>query len=129
MKYFEFFNPVKICAGDDALRHLNYELDSLNIKKPLLLSDDGLQKLGLVKKMIKLSNLKNYILYTDIPTDSGVQVVNNILKIFTQNNCDGIIALGGGSVIDTAKGVKMSYARTNDLKQVMGLDVVSKSFD
>ncbi|MBE7082105.1 MAG: iron-containing alcohol dehydrogenase [Clostridiales bacterium] len=127
MKYFEFFNPVKICAGEDAILHLNYELQSLCVKKPLLLSDEGLKKLGLVDKVIKISKLENYVLYTNIPTDSGVEVVNNILKFLQENNCDGIVALGGGSVIDTAKGVKMAYARTSDLKQIMGLEVISKA--
>lgn len=127
MKYFEFFNPVKICAGEDAIKHLNYELQALNVKKPLFLSDEGLKKLGMVDKVIKQANLENYVLYTDIPTDSGVSVVNNILKNLKENNCDGIVALGGGSVIDTAKGVKMSYLRTDNLKDIMGLEVISRA--
>ena len=126
MKYFEFYNPVKICAGDDAILHLNYELECLGITKPLFLSDEGLLKLGMVDKIIKKSQLKNYVLYTDIPTDSGVEVVNNILNFLIENKCDGIVALGGGSVIDTAKGVKMAYGRTNDLSEIMGLEVISK---
>lgn len=127
MKYFEFFNPVKICAGDDAIKHLNYELQALNVHKPLFLSDEGLKKLGMVDKVIKQAELKNYVLYTDIPTDSGVNVVNNILKTLKENKCDGIVALGGGSVIDTAKGVKMSYLRTDNLKDIMGLEVITRA--
>lgn len=127
MKYFEFFNPVKICAGEDAIKHLNYELQALNVKKPLFLSDEGLKKLGMVDKVIKQANLENYVLYTDIPTDSGVSVVNNILKTLKENNCDGIVSLGGGSVIDTAKGVKMAYLRTDNLKDIMGLEVISRA--
>ncbi len=127
MEYFEFYNPVKICAGDDALKHLNYELKALCVNKPLFLSDNGLKSLGMVDKVIKQTDLKNYVLYTDIPTDSGVNVVNNILKVLTDNNCDGIVALGGGSVIDTAKGVKMSYLRTDNLKDIMGLEVITRA--
>lgn len=126
MKYFEFYNPVKICAGDDAVLHLNYELESLGIKKPLFLSDAGLLKLGIVDNIIKTSQIKNYVLYTDIPTDSGVKVVNTILGFLKEHSCDGIIALGGGSVIDTAKGVKMAYGRTNNLSEIMGLEVINK---
>lgn len=127
MKYFEFYNPVKICAGDNALRHLNFELENLGIKKPLLLSDTGLKLLGMVEKVVKISELKNYCLFTDIPVDSGVTVVNNILKVIQDNCCDGIIALGGGSVIDTAKGVKMAYARTKNLINLMGLEVITRA--
>ena len=127
MIYFEFFNPVKICAGEDAIKHLNYELKALNVNKPLFLSDDGLKKLGMVDKVIKQAGLENYVLYTDIPTDSGVNVVNKILITLKENKCDGIIALGGGSVIDTAKGVKMSYLRTDNLKDIMGLEIISRA--
>lgn len=127
MKYFEFYNPVKICAGENAILHLNFELENLGVQKPLLLSDDGLKKFGMVEKLVKISGLKNYVLYTDIPADSGVNVVNNILKHFILNKCDGIIALGGGSVIDTAKGVKMSYLRTTNLGDLMGLEIVPKA--
>lgn len=127
MKYFEFFNPVKICAGEDAVSHLNYELNSLGVNNPLILTDQSLIKLGLVKKVIKLSEIKSYNICADIPVDSGVKVVNKILTYLQEKNCDGIIAIGGGSVIDTAKGVKMAYARTNDLKKIMGLEVIKKA--
>ncbi len=127
MKYFEFYNPVKICAGEDAVMHLNFELENLGVHKPLLLSDEGLKKLGMVEKLVKISGIEDYVLYTDIPADSGVEVVNNILKHLILNKCDGIIALGGGSVIDTAKGVKMSYMRTTNISDLMGLEVISKA--
>lgn len=129
MNYFEFFNPVKICAGNDAIKHLNYELKSLNVTKPMFLSDEGLKSLGMVDKVIKKAGLKDYVLYTNIPTDSGVGVVNNILKTLKDNCCDGIVALGGGSVIDTAKGVKMSYLRTDNLKEIMGLEVITRAVE
>ena len=42
MRYFEFYSPVQICAGDDALGNLKYAADSLGIRHPLLLTDETL---------------------------------------------------------------------------------------
>ena len=124
MKYFEFYNPVKICAGDDALKHLNFELYNLGVKKPLLLSDNGLNDLGIVKKITTIAGIENYELYTNIPTDSSDIAISDIISFIKDNSCDGIIALGGGSVIDTAKGVKMAYGRADNLKSVMGMNIL-----
>lgn len=129
MNYFEFYNPVKICAGADAIKHLNFELKTLGVTNPLVLSDDGLLKLGMVDKVTKLANLTNFELYTNIPTDSGVNVVNSILAYLNTTKCNGIVAIGGGSVIDTAKGVKMAYLRTSNLGDIMGLEAIDRAKD
>ncbi len=127
MKYFEFYNPVKICAGENAINHLKFELYSYNIKKPMILSGKSIVKLGTLNKILNIAEIENYFLFTDIPIDSSTKVVNQILELFKENNCDGLLAIGGGSVIDTAKGVKMAYNRTSDLKQIMGLESVAKA--
>ncbi len=129
MNYFEFYNPVKICAGNDAICHLEFELSCLKIKKPLILTGSTLVKTGVINKIIKTAKIKDYILVSDIPADSGVKLVNNILNTLIENKCDGIIAIGGGSVIDTSKGVKMSFCRTDNLKEIMGLESISKNVD
>ena len=43
--YFEFYNPVKICAGEDALGNLLYEVQNLGMRRPLLLTDETLTRL------------------------------------------------------------------------------------
>ena len=63
MRYFEFYNPVQICAGDDALGNLKYAADSLGIRHPLLLTDETLTKLGLAAKFLSLTGLS-----TALPT-------------------------------------------------------------
>ncbi|HOV15037.1 MAG TPA: alcohol dehydrogenase, partial [Spirochaetota bacterium] len=47
--YFEFYNPVKICSGQKSLSNLTNELESLNAKKPLIITDKGVEKAGLLK--------------------------------------------------------------------------------
>ena len=51
---------------------------------------------------LKLSNV-----YDNVPVDSDYKIVDEAAKIYRQKNCDSIIAIGGGSVIDTAKGANI----------------------
>ncbi len=107
MHYFEFYNPVKICAGDDALGNLYYEAQVLEMSHPLLLTDENLTKLGLVNKFAELTGLTDYVAYDKIPADSSVHKVDEIAEFYRREGCRGIIGLGGGSVMDTGKGVKL----------------------
>ena len=54
------------------------------------------------------------IVYTEIPTDSSLSTANKIAGICRKNDIDMIIGLGGGSVIDTAKGVRMILSQNSD---------------
>ncbi len=127
--YFEFLNSVKILSGDNAINNIPYECDFLGCKNPLLLSDNGLKKIGSVDNFIKIikKELKIKNIYTDIPTDSSTQTINDIVAYYKANKCDGIIALGGGSVIDTAKGVRMALSqKQTDIMKLMGNEIIKK---
>ncbi len=127
--YFEFVNSVKILSGDNAIDNIAYECDFLGCKNPLLLSDEGLKKIGSVDKFLSIlkNNLKIKNVYTNIPPDSSTFTINEIISFYKQKECDGIIALGGGSVIDTAKGVRMALSQNQtDIMQLMGNEIIKK---
>ncbi len=129
-EYFEFQNPTKILAGAQALSSLTAELDKLGIKKPLIITDEGIVKHGLLKKVAHALKDKPSLLdiiFDQVPADSSIETVNNAAHIYRENNCDGLIAIGGGSVIDTAKGVNIVISEnTSDLMQFRGHDRLSK---
>ena len=117
MKYFEFYSPVKICSGENAICNIKHELDYFGASKPLVLSDAGLEKVGTLKNVLKILS-KNKVdvsrVFYEIPTDSSTLTINEIVKLYNSLNADSIIALGGGSVIDTAKGVKLVLSQLQD---------------
>lgn len=128
-KYYEFLNSVKILSGDKALENIPYEMKLFKVKKPIILSDNILKKIGTIDKVITAINneLDTSTIFTDIPADSSVNVVNDIRRIYVENNCDGIIAIGGGSVIDTAKGVRMLISQQEeDIMNLMGSEILNK---
>ncbi len=128
-KYYEFLNSVKILSGEKALENIPYELKLFKAKKPIILSDGILKKIGTINKVITAINneLDTSIIFTDIPADSSINVVNKIRKIYIENQCDCIIAVGGGSVIDTAKGVRMLISQNeDDIMNLMGSEILNK---
>lgn len=130
MNYFEFNNLVKICSGNNALANIKHELDYFGATNPLILSDEGLKAVGTLKTVTKIlskQNLNTKNIFTNIPTDSGTDTINNIAKFYLNNNCDSIIALGGGSVIDTAKGVRLMLSQNVDnILSLSGNEIISR---
>lgn len=128
--YFEFDTKAKVLSGENALSHILYELKIREKSNPFVMSDKGLQSLGITDKAIKSMNLEKYVLFTDIPTDSSTETVNIATKEFKKSKCDCIIAVGGGSVIDTAKGVVLSIVSgKNDIEKIEGADALIKKHD
>jgi alcohol dehydrogenase len=103
--YYEFQNSVKLLSGRFAVGNLPYELEGLHVRKPMILSDQVLEKIGtlqiVVDALVAAKILVSEI-FTKIPVDSSLSVINEIAKLYHERHCDGIIAVGGGSVIDTS---------------------------
>ncbi len=128
MNYYEFINPTKLCSGKGALDNLAYELEMLGACRPMVLSDAMLEKLGTLRQVTEaLGEMQIGRVFTDIPRDSGVEVVNRIAREYRDFDCDALVALGGGSVLDTAKGVRLLIAQgADDLLELQGCECIPR---
>lgn len=116
-EYFEYQNAVKILCGKNALDRIPSELQCLGASKPLLLSDAVLAKIGVmaqVSDVMAAEGCAPVATFTDIPVDSSLAVVNRISALYREQGCDAVVAVGGGSVIDTAKGVRLVLSQGHD---------------
>ncbi|MGL4764876.1 MAG: iron-containing alcohol dehydrogenase [Aeromonas sp.] len=105
-RYYDFFCPVKLLAGEQALEQLASELANLGARRPLLLTDKGVNATGLATLLANVlaeGELPVAAIWDEIPADSSTAVVERIAKRYAELDCDSLVALGGGSVIDTAK--------------------------
>ena len=129
MSYFEFQNAVKLLCGELALERIPNELQHLNAKRPLVLSDAVLAKIGTMTQVtsaMEAEGVAPAATFTDIPVDSSLAVVNQIAAFYREQGCDSIVAIGGGSVIDTAKGVRLVLSQdTDDIFSISGLENVT----
>ena len=111
-KYYEFQNSTKILSGEFALENIPTELKMLNAKRPLFLSDETLKQIGtlqIVLDAIEKQDFKVGKIYTQIPPDSDLELIKKIAKIYKEENCDSIIALGGGSLSIQQKELEWYY--------------------
>jgi len=118
-KYSEFCGRVKTLSGASALEAIPGELKKMNSKKALIITDKGVESAGLIKIVKeaiskKGSKLTVGAIYDETPPDSDYKVVNSVASIYRNKNCDSIIAVGGGSVLDTAKGVNILVSLGGD---------------
>ena len=95
----------------------------MGVRRPLLLTDETLTRLGLAAKLLSLTGLSGCEICDQVPPDSSVDAVNRIAKLYRERGCDGVVALGGGSVLDTAKGVKLLIGQgADDILALMGCE-------
>ncbi|RAK10624.1 alcohol dehydrogenase [Halanaerobium saccharolyticum] len=124
--YFEFFNPVKINSGEQALSSLNYELEQLHVSKPLILTNqtlDELKILDILVASIKDLDINQRQIIRTVPNQANLEIVKKASERYRELNCDGIIALGGEAIIDTAKGVNLTISeKVDDLKKLTGIE-------
>ncbi|MFZ5561745.1 MAG: iron-containing alcohol dehydrogenase [Pseudomonadota bacterium] len=115
--YYEFFCPVKIVAGHKALEHIPFELSTLQARRPLIITDKGVVAVGLLRHVEAVfvdSGIGPACVFDDVPPDSSMQTVRRAAAAWRANNCDAIVAVGGGSVIDTAKAANILVSEGGD---------------
>lgn len=101
--------------GPGTLATLASATQELGIKRPLLVADKGIQAAGLVAKAAAHLPTGTPI-FLDTPPNPTESAVKAALLVYRAEGCDGIIALGGGSPIDLAKGVALMATHDGDLE-------------
>ena len=116
--YFEFWFRTRVHCAPGAIVRLPALLQSLGARRPFLLSDPGLARAGLVDRvrdvfaLNRSANLPRLAgVFSEVSQDAGSDTVNAALAAARAAAADSIVALGGGSVLDAAKGVKYALSR------------------
>ena len=128
--YYEFFCPVKVIAGNAAIEHIPFELATLGAKRPMIITDKGVRANGLLNPIEAAFSTTDAVIgaiFDDVPPDSSLEVVRLAAELYRKQKCDAIIAIGGGSVIDTSKATNILVSEGgNDLLQYSGAHNLSK---
>ena len=96
--------PTAMWFGLNRIKDIQKACDDLNIKNPLIVTDPGILQTDIINKINNSLNKKANI-FSDVKSNPTGQNVIEGIKQFNHNNHDGVIAVGGGSGMDTGKGI------------------------
>ena len=107
MQKFNWNYPTTMWVGENRINDISLACLTLNIKKPLLVTDNNLANSKIVKKT--LDNLTNQNIKVEIYSNvkgnpTGTNVSEGVIY-YKDKNCDGVIAFGGGSGLDVGKAI------------------------
>lgn len=122
MLNFEFHNPTKVIFGKDTESLVGKEIKSLGYKKALIhFGGDYLYKNGVIDK-VHASLKENGIDYVDLDgvvANPRLSLVKKGIALCKEENIDFILAIGGGSAIDSAKGIAYGIANDFELEDLL----------
>ncbi len=95
---------------------LKTECERVGIQRPMIVTDKGVRAAGIVDKAIVALGSQPAAIFDDVPSNPNEAAVQAGLLAFRAGKCDGLIAVGGGSAIDCAKGIAILTPQGGVLK-------------
>ena len=123
-----FLMPSVLITGSGSSEKVGEESKKLGVKKALIVTDQVMVKLGVlegVEKALEQTKIP-FSIYDAVATEPTVDYVKEGLKSFKDNGCDVLVAVGGGSPIDTAKAIAIMGTNPGSIEDYKGLGKVVK---
>ena len=98
-----------------ALQRLTEECQRIGISRPLIVTDAGIKAAGLLQQALDAMKGMNVTVFDATPSNPTEAAVRAATAVCKENQCDGLIAFGGGSSIDCAKGVAIAATHEGPL--------------
>jgi 4-hydroxybutyrate dehydrogenase len=115
MPLIKYLTDIYLEAG--ARKLLADECERIGIKKPLIVTDAGVRAAGVLQQVLEaLPAAMRGAVYDGTPPNPNEAAVREAVALFRQHGCDGLIAVGGGSSIDCAKGAAIAARHDGPLK-------------
>lgn len=123
MNDFNFKIPQEILFGVGSLKKLPDILKTNHIDNALLVSDRGLESIGVVKKITDILDADGvkYSTFLDVKPNPPIAVVKAAAAMYAENGCKSIIALGGGGPMDVSKAVGVLAKFGGSIKDYVGV--------
>ena len=124
MKAFNFNTTKSIISEPGALQRIGAICASLNITRPLIVTDAGIVNIGLLAQLeeaLRAADLP-VLAFTEVVADPPESVVKQTLQLALSESVDGVIGFGGGSSMDTAKLVALLARSGESLADIYGVD-------
>jgi aldehyde:ferredoxin oxidoreductase len=108
-----------IMFGAGVVENIGERILRLKIKRVLLTTDPVMFSMGRadeVRKILEASGIST-VIFSDVEPDPPIELIERAGKTYTDNDCDGILGLGGGSSMDTAKAVGLRVTHAGEMRE------------
>jgi len=129
-KISEFYAPGKIIFGTGGLSQIGAEAKRLGSKVLVVLGRSAMRKSGALNcltHLLKENNLE-YIIYENIHSDPTVETVDTGASLARKGSCNLVIALGGGSVLDTGKAISAMVTNEGSVADYQEIEGKGRKF-
>ena len=114
MAFIYYVTQIQIDFG--AVKLLPQECERTGMKKPLVVTDAGVRAAGVLDKALAALGTLPHAVFDQTPSNPTEAAVRAATAVYKAERCDGLIAVGGGSSIDLAKGVAIAATHEGPLK-------------
>jgi alcohol dehydrogenase class IV len=113
MAFIYYVTQIQFDFG--AVRLLKQECERIGISRPLVVTDPGVKAVGVLQKALDALPGMPVAIFDQTPSNPTEAAVRAAVEVYRANQCDGLIAVGGGSAIDCAKGVAIAATHEGPL--------------
>jgi hypothetical protein len=114
MARIQYLTQIEIDAG--AVRLLSTECERIGVRKPLVVSDVGVRAAGVLQRALDAQQGLPHAVFDGTPSNPTEAAVRAAAAAYESAACDGLVAVGGGSSIDLAKGVAIAATHAGPLR-------------
>ena len=121
-----FLVPPVLIFGSGASEKVGEEVGKLGVKKGLIVTDEVLLKLGVlegIEQALTQARIQ-FAIYSGVFTEPTVEFVEEGLEAYKENGCDFLLAVGGGSAIDTTKAIAVMATNAGSIENYRGANKV-----
>ena len=110
-------SPTRLVQRLGAIQELGTEASLLGMRRPLLVTDAGVKAAGLLDTALEALRRSDVepVVFDRVRANPGVALVDEGAKEYSTQGCDGLVAIGGGSSMDTAKGIGVVAAHSGSI--------------
>lgn len=119
--HFSVYQPTRVVFGDGAVGELAVECKRLGIERAMIVTDRVMrERTDVVARVEKALGARLGGVYDGVIPDTGVEVIDDGARLARERGCDGLVSVGGGSAIDTAKGMAIVLTEGGSIRDHRG---------
>lgn len=123
---FIYRNYTRIVFGINTVNDVGSEVDYLKCSRAFIITDKGVKEAGLAEKVAKALGSRYVGMFDECPQDSGFHIASQAAEMAREAGADCLVSVGGGSSIDTAKGVAILLKEGGDLHDYSGYQLLTR---